>query len=269
VANLLVGAALTIYVLKGVGLRLSGSAARDLLRPDGRLILTASDGGARLWDLATGAELLRLIPLPDSDEAHFEINLRAAEGTSLEGAALQAERIAREVRRLPGVEFTLTTLGDNAQHAPNAGNIYVKLVAKNERSRSVEMLASDLRRQMSHVAGATISIFTNDFSAGFKQILVQVRGQDAKQLAVAADILRAEIQKIPGAVDIGLSSKGQKPELEIALNRGVAGSMGSPVTIASRCAQARGTASTSAYPPPPVTTQRPSHSSSARSRMAR
>jgi len=32
VANLLVGAALTIYVLKGVGLRLSGSAARDLLR---------------------------------------------------------------------------------------------------------------------------------------------------------------------------------------------------------------------------------------------
>ena len=31
---------------------------------------------------------------------------------------------------------------------------------------------------------------------------------------------------MPGAVDIGLSTKGQKPELEIELNRGVAGSLG-------------------------------------------
>ena len=38
---------------------------------------------------------------------------------------------------------------------------------------------------------------------------------------------------------------------------GVAGSSGSPVAIASRCVQARGTTSTSAYPPPPVATQRP------------
>jgi HAE1 family hydrophobic/amphiphilic exporter-1 len=34
------------------------------------------------------------------------------------------------------------------------------------------------------------------------------------------------VQKIPGAVDIGLSTKGQKPELEIDLNRGVAGTLG-------------------------------------------
>ena len=34
---------------------------------------------------------------------------------------------------------------------------------------------------------------------------------------------RAEVQRVPGAVDIGLSTKGQKPELEIELNRGVAG----------------------------------------------
>ncbi len=33
-------------------------------------------------------------------------------------------------------------------------------------------------------------------------------------------------RRVPGAVDIGLSTKGQKPELEIELNRGVAGSLG-------------------------------------------
>jgi len=76
------------------------------------------------------------------------------------------------------------------------------------------------------MSGATISIFTSDFNAGFKQIQLQLRGQDVAALAVAADMVKAEVQKVPGAVDIGLSTKGQKPELEIQLDRGVAGSMG-------------------------------------------
>jgi len=69
-------------------------------------------------------------------------------------------------------------------------------------------------------------IVTSDFNAGFKQIQLQLRGQDVAALAVAADMVKAEVQKVPGAVDIGLSTKGQKPELEIQLDRGVAGSMG-------------------------------------------
>src|SRR5205085_1180229 len=57
-------------------------------------------------------------------------------------------------------------------------------------------------------------------------IQLQLRGQDVNALAQAADMVKAGVEKIPGAVDIGLSTKGQKPELEIDLNRGVAGSLG-------------------------------------------
>jgi HAE1 family hydrophobic/amphiphilic exporter-1 len=76
------------------------------------------------------------------------------------------------------------------------------------------------------MSGASISIFTSDFNAGFKSIQLQLRGQDVAALAQAADMVKAEVEKVPGAVDIGLSTKGLKPELEIDLNRGVAGSMG-------------------------------------------
>ena len=34
------------------------------------------------------------------------------------------------------------------------------------------------------------------------------------------------VAKVPGAVDVGLSTRGQKPELEVQLNRGLAGSLG-------------------------------------------
>jgi HAE1 family hydrophobic/amphiphilic exporter-1 len=76
------------------------------------------------------------------------------------------------------------------------------------------------------MSGASISVFTSDFNGGFKQIELQLRGEDVQALAQAADLVKAEVEKIPGAVDIGLSTKGLKPELTIDLNRGVAGSMG-------------------------------------------
>ena len=49
----------------------------------------------------------------------------------------------------------------------------------------------------------------------FETMLAEVTEQD-----------HTEVEKIPGAVDIGLSSKGQKPELNVQLNRGIAGSLG-------------------------------------------
>ncbi|HEX7939642.1 MAG TPA: efflux RND transporter permease subunit, partial [Gemmatimonadaceae bacterium] len=163
---------------------------------------------------------------PVDDRSEFIMKIETPPGSNLEYTRLKAQEAARIVRAQPEVRYTYTTLGEGSTGAVDVGNIFVKLVPKDTRKRSVEDIAADLRADMNHVAGATISIFTNDFSAGFKQILVQIGGPDAKVLAVAADMVKAEVVKIPGAVDIGLSSKGQKPELEIELSRGVAGSMG-------------------------------------------
>ncbi len=163
---------------------------------------------------------------PVDDRSEFIMKIETPPGSNLDYTRLKAQEVASIVRTQPEVRYTYTTLGEGGTGAVDVGNIFVKLTPKDTRARSVEMIAADLRRQMSRVAGATVSIFTNDFSGGFKQILVQIRGQDAKALGQVAEQIRAEVQKIPGAVDIGLSSKGQKPELEVELKRGVAGSLG-------------------------------------------
>jgi HAE1 family hydrophobic/amphiphilic exporter-1 len=167
---------------------------------------------------------------PVDDRSEFIAKIETPPGSNLAYTRLKAEEAARIIRAQPEVRYTYTTLGESGTGAVDVGNIYVKLFPKAERKhngqRSVEHLSADLRKDMNRVAGATVSIFENDFSGGFKQILVQLRGQDAASLAQAADTVRAAIEKIPGAVDIGLSSKGQKPELNVSLNRGVAGSLG-------------------------------------------
>jgi HAE1 family hydrophobic/amphiphilic exporter-1 len=56
-----------------------------------------------------------------------------------------------------------------------------------------------------------VSVFTSDFGGGFKQIQLQLRGQDVQSLAAGGGDGAAEVEKVPGAVDIGLSTKGSSP----------------------------------------------------------
>ena len=58
---------------------------------------------------------------------------------------------------------------------------------------------------------------------------LELRGSNAAELNAYAEIVKAEVKKIPGAVDVGLSTKGQKPELNVELNRGLAGSLMSTI----------------------------------------
>jgi hydrophobic/amphiphilic exporter-1 (mainly G- bacteria), HAE1 family len=163
---------------------------------------------------------------PEDDRAEFIMAIETPPGSNLEYTRLKADEAANIARRHPEVRYVYTTLGNSATGGVDEGNIYVRTVPKSDRSASIEQLAEEIRHETAVMTGATISVFTSDFNAGFKQIQLQLRGQDVAALAQAADMVKAEVQKVPGAVDIGLSTKGQEPELQIDLNRGVAGAMG-------------------------------------------
>jgi len=185
--------------------------------------------------LFAGAALIKVVPpirtvgtafFPEDDRAEFIMAIETPPGSNLEYTRLKAQEAASIAASHKEVLYTYTTLGNSATQGVDEGNIYVRTVAKDKRNVSIEQLAEELRHEMARMSGATISVFTSDFNAGFKSIQLQLRGQDVNALAQAADMVKAGVEKIPGAVDIGLSTKGQKPELEIDLNRGVAGSMG-------------------------------------------
>jgi HAE1 family hydrophobic/amphiphilic exporter-1 len=163
---------------------------------------------------------------PEDDRAELTIALETPPGSNLEYTRLKAEEAARVARAHKEVKYTYTTLGNGSTGTVDEGNIYVRLVPKNERSIGAEQFANLLRAETKRVAGVTLSVFTSDFGGGRKQLQMQLRGNDLAALTQAADMVREEVRKVPGAVDIGLSTKGQKPELNVELNRGVAGSLG-------------------------------------------
>jgi HAE1 family hydrophobic/amphiphilic exporter-1 len=163
---------------------------------------------------------------PEDDRSEFIVQIETPPGSNLDYTRLKAEEAIRIMKTHPEVKYTYATLGEGTSGAVDIGNIYVKTSAKNERSKSIAQLAQELRGELGRIAGASTTIFESDFGGGFKQIQVQVRGNDIGPLNDIAIRLRDTIQKIPGAVDIGLSSMGLKPEIEVELKRGVAGSLG-------------------------------------------
>ena len=145
---------------------------------------------------------------PEDDRSEFIVKIETPPGSNLDYTRLKADEAIRIMKSHPEVVYTYATLGEGTSGAVDNGNIYVKTTPKNARSKSVAKLAQELRLELGRVAGATVTIFESDFGGGFKQIQVQVRGNEIGPLNETAIKLRDTIQKIPGAVDIGLVEQG-------------------------------------------------------------
>ena len=163
---------------------------------------------------------------PEDDKAEFSIAVETPPGSNITYTRLKAQEAARITRAHPEVRYTYTTIGGGASGTVDEGSIYVRLVPKGTRDMSVEQFAQMLRGEMKNIAGVTLSVFTSDFGGGRKQLQFQLRGDDLVAINQAAEQVLEVVKATRGAVDVSLSTKGQKPELNVDLNRGIAGTLG-------------------------------------------
>ena len=108
----------------------------------------------------------------------------------------------------------------------DAGSIYLRLSPRHDRKRSATELGAQLRADVAKIVGAKVAVYTSDFAGQQKAIQIQIRGTNQETLDKFAAQYRDSLATVSGAVDVGLSTKGQKPELNITVERSLAGSMG-------------------------------------------
>ncbi len=161
---------------------------------------------------------------PVTDDSEFNVALETPPGSNLQYTRIKAQEIAALARAKPEVLYTYTTVGGQSD-AVDAGNVFVKLKPKSERARSQQAVEAETRQQLASLSGVIGAISTG-FAGGIKQIQVQLQGPDIVELQRIADRVVATVKTVPGAVDVGLSTKGQKPELDVQIERGLAGSLG-------------------------------------------
>jgi hydrophobe/amphiphile efflux-1 (HAE1) family protein len=193
---------------------------------------------ASVATLAATVPLIEAVPkgfLPKSDEAHFEINVRAPEGTGIEATELAAERVARAVRDVPGVRETLVTIGDNQQRTPNLANVYVKLTDPAERAASQQAMMARVREQIVAHQPKSLRIGVGEvpmFAGGgtSADIAYEITGPDIDKLNQYAAEAVKRMREVPGAVDVDSNVIAGKPELTIGIHRAKAADLGVQVS---------------------------------------
>ncbi|MFO0724461.1 MAG: efflux RND transporter permease subunit [Myxococcota bacterium] len=170
--------------------------------------------------------------LPKSDEAQFEVNVRAPEGTSLEETALIGERVARQIREaLPEVETTMMTVAGDTSRTRNRANVYVKLVRPEARKLSQEELMERVRREVLPHQRPDLSVDVSEvalFQGGGSSAVIQyeVSGPDLAALESYSKEIMEALKATPGAVDVSTSLVGGKPELGVSILRERAAALG-------------------------------------------
>jgi HAE1 family hydrophobic/amphiphilic exporter-1 len=162
--------------------------------------------------------------MPDQDIGEFNVNLTMPPGSSMEYTRIKSEEIATIARGMEGVALTYTTIGGQTG-AVDASAIYVKLTPKGDRSMRQDDIANHLRERIAHMSGVEAQISVGSFGPQ-QQIQLQVKGPDAVALTKYADAIAHEVRKVPGAADVNISTKGEKPELEVKVDRDLASTLG-------------------------------------------
>ncbi|MCS6805992.1 MAG: efflux RND transporter permease subunit [Acidobacteriota bacterium] len=187
----------------------------------------------------------------DVDEAEFEVNVTAPEGTSLAAMNEIMRAIEADLLQTPGVQLVLATAGGGFLGSVNSGGAYVRIAPHEQRRFSLGRLwrglwngrpleafegnytqrdvMVEIRRRLKKYPDLRTSVrnFPSfNIGGGNFEIDFVIRGPDLQMLAAYANELRQRSQQLGGIVDADTTLKLDKPELRVEIDRARAADLG-------------------------------------------
>ena len=185
------------------------------------------------------------------DEAEFNVNLSAPEGTSLVSMNEALQAVEAELKQMPEARILLGQAGSSFMGSVNNADIYVRIPPHEERTinlkkfwqglkrgepwavfrgnytaRDVQQKVRQRLRKFTHLRPAVRNPQTiNLGGGGFSDIEFTLRGPDLTTLVSYANQLRASAPEL-GLLDADVTLKLDKPELRVNIDRARAADLG-------------------------------------------
>ncbi len=165
--------------------------------------------------------------VPKADFSETTLNFYTPVGSSLEATEAKAKQVEAILREMPEVRYTLSTINTGNAQGKMYASIYVRLVDRKDRSRSVDQMSDVLRERLKTVPGITVThVGLLDAVGGQKQVEFSLQGPDLRELERLTKIVTEKIRGIPGLVDLDTSAKPDKPVIALDVKREVASDLG-------------------------------------------
>ena len=162
---------------------------------------------------------------PVEDRSEFTLDVETPPGSSLAYTKMKCLEATATVRASEGVAYTYTTIGGETGSVDEA-QIYVRLLPRDDRDLHQTEIEENVREALARVGGATITVGGSGMAGPGKQIQIQLKGDDYDTLMRLGDRVAAEMRKAEGAADVGLETRARRPEVEVEIDRALAGSLG-------------------------------------------
>ncbi len=165
--------------------------------------------------------------VPKSDFSETNLTFNTPVGSSLEVTEARARQVEAIIRSFPEVNYTLTTINTGNAQGMMYASIYIRLIDRHLRKRSVDQMSTVLRQRLREVPGISVThVGLLDPVGGQKQIAFSIQGADMGELSRLNALALEKIRSVQGLVDIDSSLKPDKPTLEVQVRREVASDLG-------------------------------------------
>lgn len=163
--------------------------------------------------------------MPRYDQNQLTISLEMPPGTSLTETDAALAKLEKKAMELSEIESTFATVGRSGEQYmgsinAQSGNIFVRLVPKNKRSRTQWEIAEIMRGWGDDIPGAKVSVF--EPSGVYPQmapIQINITGPDQDKLLSIAEQIKKTVEATPGTTDVDSSWKIGQPEIQVEINQ--------------------------------------------------
>ncbi|MGE4239335.1 efflux RND transporter permease subunit [Ramlibacter sp.] len=165
--------------------------------------------------------------VPKADYSETYVNFYTPVGSSLELTEAKAKQVETIVRQYPEVRYTVATVNTDNLPGKIYASVYVRMVDRKDRARSVDDMAGVLRERLRQVPGITVThVGLLDSVGGNKPIEFSLTGPDLGELERLARLAMDKIRPIDGLVDMDSSVKPPKPVIGVEVKRDAASDLG-------------------------------------------
>jgi hydrophobic/amphiphilic exporter-1 (mainly G- bacteria), HAE1 family len=188
--------------------------------------------------------------VPQADEGEVTVDAEMAVGTRIErteATMLRLESMVREA--VPEAEMIIVNAGGGGMgfgpSGTHRGSIQLRLKPRDQRERSNDAIAQELRRDLSGLAGVIIRArpsggnfqMNRMLGGGDSRLALEIRGHDLDDSRRIAQEARGVMQNTPGIADVRIGREEGRPEISIRVDRPKAALLGLSVTSVANTIQ--------------------------------
>ncbi|MDO8956389.1 MAG: efflux RND transporter permease subunit [Deltaproteobacteria bacterium] len=156
---------------------------------------------------------------PNYDQGEFQVNFKSAPDASMEETQSRLAAVQEALKEIPEVKHTYATIGAGDTGTVRDAMVFAKLKERKERKRKQEEIQRDLRQRIEKIPGILPTIMEAGRMDNQKPLVINVRGEDIALLKKYAAVMKEEIYKIRGIVDLEVTLEQDIPEFRLVVDR--------------------------------------------------